>query len=788
MTLSLTFEIRLDSDYHIGGGGYAGPLVDSPLLRDYDNAPLLRGTALVGLLRDGLYDLLDLFPVNKLKDWVIGESGAEIRLFGSPKQAKRWAYSSARPTGAIGETKVRWGSQDITRVRINPRTRRADAQQLFSQEEGDARLVFHFRVTCYGATEQDVADAALLVAAARMVRHLGSARRRGRGECRLTLIEAEGFSEPTEGESWLDHALNEFKTRWLDATESPAKGEPVVEPEPALSVVEGSPSRFRIIARAYEPILIARRSEAANTYESLSTIPGTALLGALATRAAQMLGLGIDDQTPEEFVTLFMRGGIRTTGLLPAVEGSSLRPPLYPAIPAPPSLFTCEIHPDYQETGQGHGIHDALFGQISSECPTCGAKLKPLKNFLILQSDPVSYEPKRREEMHIRMSRDTGRVKSGDLYEYIALEAGQWFVGELDCANQACWERLQKLTRLNENQTYELRLGKASRRGYGLIRMILQPLGENDPSPFILQSLDQRINDPKDLRIMLLSDAIVSDPWGRFYTGFDSQWLAEELGVCSNHITIQREFVNTRSIDSFNTHRRLPRWRDEAVVAGSIARLQLADDALTKLVETWHKQGETKSANVTDELAALRWKLKQIEKVGVGLRKHEGFGRVAFNHPISMPNYNFDGKIRLNRLPSGLRPRSGNHILEVEANFGTLWEPELNQSQQNDERWQHITAAYLPLARLLFLSRPIPPQQAQQWLSVNQPTYLWGKQIKHRDKQGSIKGDGLKLIEGLVEKLREIADTDQKWCIGMTRLAERIALAAEENEKRKKSK
>lgn len=60
MTIRLTFELQLHADYHMGAGLRGGPTLDSLLLRDWDNAPLLRGSALAGLLRDGLCDLIAL--------------------------------------------------------------------------------------------------------------------------------------------------------------------------------------------------------------------------------------------------------------------------------------------------------------------------------------------------------------------------------------------------------------------------------------------------------------------------------------------------------------------------------------------------------------------------------------------------------------------------------------------------------------------------------------------------------------------------------------------------------
>lgn len=179
MTIRLTFELTLRSDYHVGAGQRAGMTVDAALLRDHNGNPVLRGTALVGLLRDGFDALQTQIVKNKLDEY--WDKSALIRLLGAADQKKRWTFSSAQLVGGTKPMDQRWGTHDVARIRMSPRTRRVSPQQLFYEEEGDARLSFRFTATCYGPTEEDRKDALLLVAAARKVRHLGATRRRGRG-------------------------------------------------------------------------------------------------------------------------------------------------------------------------------------------------------------------------------------------------------------------------------------------------------------------------------------------------------------------------------------------------------------------------------------------------------------------------------------------------------------------------------------------------------------------------------------------------------------------------------
>lgn len=69
MSIQLTFRISIRSDYHISAGHGLGATVDSALQRDADGLPVLRGTAIVGLLRDALRDLETAAPMQASDRW-----------------------------------------------------------------------------------------------------------------------------------------------------------------------------------------------------------------------------------------------------------------------------------------------------------------------------------------------------------------------------------------------------------------------------------------------------------------------------------------------------------------------------------------------------------------------------------------------------------------------------------------------------------------------------------------------------------------------------------------------
>lgn len=787
MRLRLTFEIRLFSDYHVSSGYGFGQSVDSSLLRDYDRAPLLRGTMIAGLLRNGFYDLLSTGAASQVRTFEQQHGHSlEKRLFGLEGQPKRWSFSSARPQGGAGEESGRWASQDVTRVAINPLTRRADEHKLFTEEEGDARLHFNFTADCPTSDPRDIADGYALVAAAAMVRALGSSRRRGRGECCIVLAKAEGFPELQGQNDPARAALEAFRRTWLEPVEeqSTEVSESEIENQPEI-VTGNKPLSFRVIAFLVEPVLAAKRSEAANTFETQMFIPGAVLLGALATRAAYYLGQE-NRQADHLFTGLFLRGQVGASNLLPAWQDED-RNTLYPSIPVPFAHAFCDFKP------LSHPVVNLLDGGSADKCASCGEKMEIKKGgFVYHNGHHRTYEksPGRMDEMHIRIDPASGRVKTGDLYQYECLSAGQYFVGELVCDGKASWEKLQEITEIRANEPFEIRLGKGTRRGYGLVRLYLQKLEGEVVSPLIDSPIEARVlNSKQPIDLLLLSDAIVPDAWGRFCSGFEPGWLAEQLDINPQDIEVERQTVANREVDAFNTHRRMPRWRDVALQAGSCARIRLLPDGIEKLTAVYREQALDSSSldPAALALAALRWKLGQIEQRGVGLRRQEGFGRLAFNHPALLTDMSLPEaqSISLEQLPEEMKPSQQRDPLADEWTFEDEWERHLDFEQRGNEKfWQNLNGSGSAAARLIFLSQRLPITEVQQRLGElvepdgpDEVKEFYGRTIARRSEGRKAKIDP-DLVAHWKELVGELAQfTPACQAIGLKMLAERLALA-----------
>ncbi|MGC9400699.1 MAG: RAMP superfamily CRISPR-associated protein [Anaerolineae bacterium] len=776
MSLKLTFNITLKSDYHISAGHGKGALIDSALLRDGDGVPVIRGTTLTGLLRDGLWRLLQTKPLEEKARGLHGderycgqyatEADPDLcplcRLFGTPRRPKAWRISSARPAKMQEPVsgKHQPEGQTVARARISPRTRRAEPRKLFSQEEGDGRWTFQFTVTWPTDDAGNLDEAALLTAAARNVRQLGRSRRRGQGECLFTLVKVEGTDAITPAETdvgeedWQTPLLERFARRWID-------GKPASPSKPSASLTIAAepsgdaPVRVRLFVRTDEPLLIAKRAEAGNQFESLSVITGQVIRGALAWRAARRYDLSErESETYAAFVCTFLRDDVLFPDLYPAQFVTSA---LRPTIPAPRDLLTCKI-------GRfDHGFWFATEG-VPEECAHCGSKaFTEVKAFVKLFEDNWSqdhtepdFDLERSSEMHIRIDQEKGRVSEGDLFGYVALDAGQYFIGDLICVDEAAWKRLQALAHIEPDQPIVLRLGKARRRGYGKVTAWFQVNLDEDEleDVWIREPLQDRMDaEQRELQMTLLTDTIITDRWGRFATGFESGWLSE---VLAQNVEIISAADGAHAVDGFDANLGLPRWRDIALVAGSTVRLQL-------------------------EKAPDLDLLRRLEQQGIGLRRNEGFGRVAFNHPVYSRCQGIASDIE---LPPALKPKSTRS--SDEEHFRDEWEDILGDAKTWKEKCHD--KRFRAVARWLHANRRREPKDLKTDLkSIGElpedAIELLGGKEEYGKRYG-LKPEKDRLakhpgIKGVDQMLTELEDFDEKfWPLGIQMLAERIAAAA----------
>jgi len=343
-----------------------------------------------------------------------------------------------------------------------------------------------------------------------------------------------------------------------------------------------------------------------------------------------------------------------------------------------------------------------------------------VRGLVPLSGELLGLEPTRASEAHQRIDPATGRVGKGDLFDYEVLAAGQYFVGEISCSGEEAWQALVELCALPEpdGEPLELRLGKAQRRGHGRVRLQFSRRADPEVHPWVGQAIAGRLSpggEPAQrLVLTLLSDAILVDDWGRYLTGLEAGCPATALGLPD--LLVERAFCASRTVDTFNDHLGLPRTRDIALVAGSSISLRLPQ----------RRDG-------------LLERLKEIEREGIGLRRNEGFGVVAFNHPIyqDLGGLTHDRISLIDKLcwPSG----AGEETFTPAAEFLQEWGRKLEQEASQECRGEH----FLPVARLLHHLAGEPFAEIRRQLEeMGRPRGLVADPLPARTKPDHYHGEG----------------------------------------------
>ncbi len=751
----LDFKIELKSDYHIASGTGLGSWCDSTLLRDQAGSPYIPGSSLAGLLRQGARDLLEQTLLKKKYNYCGMETSVDnckkgdkpcimCYLFGSPKYPGRLGVSTAVPDmeqGVVSEHN--WGKDSSYRYRssVDVRTRRAREKHLFGREEGTAAQVFSFRVDC-----PDLVSASFVVAAARMVRGFGSGRRRGSGDCLLHAIKIEPSSNGISSENFEKDMLSLFNNSWVrgrvDFNAQMQVNNQGLETKNINLKTHNidqnnskNPWRARLVVHLEEPLLVSRRGETGASFESFEGIPGSTLAGALLARSFKNQSNGSDESTLIELI----RQGKISIPFLTLAKLTDVR--LNPALSAPLNLAGCKKVDSFSPNNGEHPPVNRLVN-ANNRC-ACGYQLEEPGGMLILQASPFHHQPVKRLETHIHINPLTGRVPEDSLYRYIVLTEDQWLIGDILCDSEETWSQFKTSAAIPDvNQDFELLIGKAWRKGYGRCRAAVAEEGAAKvlTDSWIGVDIKNRVGESPEkdqqLTMTLLTDTIIPDRWGRFLTSLDEiSTLESELRKSSNCSVISIKeiglsFSRSRPIDSFNTRSGLPRSRDIALMAGSTIQFVINFDD-------------------QDILSCLQ----QIEVNGIGLRRTEGFGRVAFNHPLSLigNTYNFNRQ----KVPESLLSEKQTQ----KESFEWLEQYILSEYQESiggfitDKTADNWTA----FARILRSSDNL--NAAEEKLG-KVPAGVAGE-LEHRDKKHFFE-DKDKGKKG-IEKLQEIWDEINQW-------------------------
>lgn len=360
-----------------------------------------------------------------------------------------------------------------------------------------------------------------------------------------------------------------------------------------------------------QPVLVTRSGGDPNSVVSLDYLPGSLLRGVLIERY-----LKLKSNAPRSYDLpgdatarrLFFDGEVRLLNayLLNKGEQRTLPSPL--ALLQYKSANTQKAyevfnaaHEDWNEKERRE-----LEREREDQLKSFGASYCSLSG-----NEVLGYAPDvSRIAVHVQRDRQLGRSTkdSGAVFQYEALAAGQWFAGAILIERQDDLELIQEL--LQAEQAW---LGRSRSANYGQVRIECRKPITKGWRELETDQLEA-VAAGQPLTITLLSDLLLRDSEGTpvaslaYQPSLDQRIadriLSAYLGFEVN-IDPVRSFSVTTLASGFNQTWRLPLLQQPALAAGSVFTLHPC-------------------ADVAQET------LQQLEDRGIGERRSEGFGRIAF--------------------------------------------------------------------------------------------------------------------------------------------------------------
>lgn len=404
----------------------------------------------------------------------------------------------------------------------------------------------------------------------------------------------------------------------------------------SLIVASESPLNFRV-------------SRSTASFETLKYISGTTLLGAFAAAHRK------DRNDEAEFTQFFLSGEICFGNLYPAnfqvceFLNTDLLDDEKPVGPIPNTARSCKRFSGFRfklEAGnqERHGVMDSLINwglfalsnqhkieilnayknkscTYTNEHGECAELLDVFTGFYRRGEDVTEIgisEVKTRLLTRAGISRETGAVQEGLLYNREVLNEGQRFWGIMHFADESLYKAFCDFSREVGDKGI-LRVGNNLTRGLG--KLSVPKFQEFDTDDII--SFKKRVNafDKKfrteaqahcvDLPngfyfpITLQSDAVLLNPRLRYQTVLDGDYLHRVCNLPAGTLIYQN--ASNRRVSGWNTLFGLPKAAECAISMGSVFLFSYSGTTNDCFYE----------------------KLYQVEQMGIGKRRSEGFGQIT---------------------------------------------------------------------------------------------------------------------------------------------------------------
>lgn len=594
--MSLKILVEFTSDWAIGMGAGIPGSTDRLVIRDEGGLPYVPAKTLTGILRDGCELVADVLDQGQSRGaW----SNVLASLFGeqNPEYDKKRdadgatkAKLSIRParfpgkvakalTGKSGKELRRTLTFVAPHVEIDKSTGRSKKDHLFLMEKVRAGALLESTVSINGPALTD-AESALLFSGARAVRRIGGKRRRGDGECRIEIKDAE-----SKGQNKIDTWLDWLERNDTDITCKPYKPIEQVKGEKTLGQ-DGEWATIPYTIRPQSPLAIGSRA-IGNVVETLDYIPGTMLLPLIH---GAMASVGIDAASGIE------KGDIIVTCAYPARgDGGAWAP-------VPHALFAPKDE-EGLKTPSGR-----VFNLLKRTPLDNDAQLKAIRTGYV-RSDvaagvrPDSCTAEKTTHTHNTVDDEPQRPTEnvGGVYTYEALKQETIFRGELRIRGMEK-DKSAMIEQLNKDGR-QYSVGISKKDDYGQVEVgFSEPIDEEGGET-------RKFGDT--ITVWLLSDVLLRDGLLGMATRPDqlAEALSNELGVTLEikNGKLPTAFCRARRSEGWITKWGLPRPSLVGLCGGSCFIFKVVDGNLDKD------------------------RVTKIETSGIGHRKAEGFGQLRID-------------------------------------------------------------------------------------------------------------------------------------------------------------
>lgn len=404
--------------------------------------------------------------------------------------------------------------------------------------------------------------------------------------------------------------------------------------------------KARLIVSSESPLNI-RLSHSTRSFETYRYIPGTTLLGAFASAHRKIRN------DAAEFTRFFLSGEVSFSNLYPAnfradeFSNTGPRDNKQPIKPIPNTARSCKrfsgfrfkADPDKKER---HGVMDSLIYwglfavsaqtkvevlnanmkcSYSVERDECCELLDTFSGFYRRGQDVTEIgqsEATTRLLTRTGISRETGTVQEGILYNREVLNEGQQFWGAMSFADDALYDDFYDFAEeIGEKRL--LRIGNNLTRGLG--KLSVPQMQEFEPDDLMLfkqrvLAFNEKFHAQANVYcvdlphqfyfpITLQADAIICDAQLRYQTTLDGEYLYCFFKLADATLIYQN--ASKRRVMGWNTLFGLPKAAEWAISMGSVFLFGYDGVPDDRFYES----------------------LYNIEQTGIGRRQLEGFGQVT---------------------------------------------------------------------------------------------------------------------------------------------------------------